>query len=352
MLLYFDRIQSYSNFVSERKNSSSNLNSSLQDIDETQDLDGKSEGQDNMDLISIIHDFMYRHHQKGGPLLTFALVYDAEQGSAPTFERGFIVENDDDDSTEGVDGLQSWPAIFLRSTRGLMKSTVDVSPGRRKTLTSIGEKEPLMGLDKKHWRSNSHGTQSSIDSDDSKSTDFGYTHWEHKSSFSIMLEAVKDGGKGSDIQLLETGKEHEYWAASRMEWPNSIWHNVVSLFVDASRQSEAFTVPFTHRDRSVDGVSRECSDVKSSAYHFVQLSSKIWLTVLVKEKNCENSQRRKGRGMDDGDIHNFINLIASKLSFSAIVSAEAIVAARKSAESLQRDDDDEQKEPNHPCFFC
>lgn len=307
-----------------------------------------------MDLISIIHDFMYRHHQKGGPLLTFALVYDAEQGSAPTYERGFMVENDDDDdnSIEGADGLQSWPAIFLRSTRSLIKSGDDISPGRRKTLTSIREKEQLKGVDKKHWRSNSHGTASSIDSDDSRSIDFGYTHWEHKSSFSIILEAVKDGGKGSDMQLLETGKEHEYWAAGRMEWPNSIWHNIVSLLIDGSRQSKACDSPITHRDRSVDDVSSECFGVESSAYHFVQLSSKIWLTVLVKEKDRENSQRRKVRGMNDEDINNFITLIASKLTFDAMISVEAVVTARKSADSLQRAGDDKETDPVRPCFFC
>uniref|UniRef100_A0A7S4IUY8 Uncharacterized protein n=1 Tax=Odontella aurita TaxID=265563 RepID=A0A7S4IUY8_9STRA len=86
---------------------------------------------DNLDAIVL--EVLRKHEQRNGAPLALAVVFEGGSGSAPTFEQGFMCGQDekkDDDSTHlnsfyddhtvsplrRVYGLQSWPAVYLRTT--------------------------------------------------------------------------------------------------------------------------------------------------------------------------------------------------------------------------------------------
>ena len=263
--------------------------------------------------------------QKGGRNLTFAIVFDAGKVQ-PTFEDGFKVESD---TTNAVDGLRSWPAIFIRSTRSLSRDTESNhsqrSKGRNKFHSRNEKKVP-----KFRDRTQGIGLRRNM-----------LAQLERDTSFSYIFDAVTGGGKSSGLQLLESKRHDEYFLPSN-QWPNSVWHIVVSMLTDMRQIIGQKTLTFNELafDRNIG------SDL-TTTYHLNRISDCMYMVAL----SCDdkNQSRRKNRGQSEEDILLFMNATALQLSFMAPFSKETIEKAKFNAK-----EDDDINLPKKPfrCLFC
>ena len=334
MDLIFDRIQSCSVLSSEKYNLS------------TRESLNEQTFQQQSDVKNDIGEFLWKHHQKSRQLATFAIILDAGR-TQPTFEKGFMVMTD---QSQVVDGLRSWPAVFIRSNRCLMRNENDTQflkqKNRRKNLHSIdesnmnsvsrqkGDISVLIKEDRPHRRIMT--AQADLAS-----------YVDRKTSLSMILDAVTDGGKTSDINIIESERHREYWLANS-QWPNSMWHNLVSLLVEYRKTSCIKTTTF--RDLKPDDQldTQGCDSL--TAYHFVRVAECMWLALMVREDNYKHKHKLQS----DEEINYFMNEMAAKLRFGSLLRQEAIEKARYCAESYQGMDDDvvENDDRRASCFFC
>ena len=299
------------------------------------------------ELKDDINDFLWKCHQKYGQLTTFAIIFHAGK-IQPCFEKGFI---SDSNESPVVDGLQSWPAIFLRSNRCVVKNEksgqLNLENHRRRNLHSLdeanvnsisSEKDGEVNVSRQEKKP--HRRMITAQADLSSYID-------RKTSFSMILDAVTDGGKATDIHFIESERQHEYWLAST-EWPNFLWHSIVSLLTETKKYKTSKATTF--RDvKPDDHLDIECRD-STTAFHYVRIAGYLWLMIMVREENL----KRKHRTQSDEEIISFMDGLASKLRFQTLLNGEAVMRARSYAESHQGKDEEilETTERSIPCFFC
>ena len=389
MSVYFDRIDTLSLIVNKfnkdtiPKNNNSfstkalykDNSSDLEQIKETE-ISDKS-----VDHDSKILNFLEKLESKGIPPVAIAIVFDAEVGSQPHFEQGFICPNRIGSnqnyaaqfyelhslvSNEVVDGLRSWPAIYLRSTAHSTFS--NGAPIRGKDL-----KKPSCA--KLSHLSTSPSFDGSLNKARNHAASFlSFKSYQGRKNFS---NDVKEKEESKNV-LLPLVKYSEYWPSSGNKiWPHYEWPSMISLLQESASAydrnkitnrrhhltygqavtdrnfmpqqhdfldsvvSSSLDVPVSQNVLSSSEIMCRCR--LPSTRHYIRLSSRIWIVAIVKEDE-EKKYRKKLKGSLDEEICSFLNEIAPDISIHAPMSIRSINQARLTSQ---------QSEKTHfPSEFC
>ena len=144
MPIFFDRIDAYSSAAFGFKKQRSSPSSGSTDMGKEPDSPqrpavsparpgwwhGSNLAEEMSSNEEIVTDLLHRQENRNGPPLAVAVVFNAGDNVLPLFEQGFICQEEDDavvgsgcfyddhliSSPDRVNGLRSWPAIYLRTT--------------------------------------------------------------------------------------------------------------------------------------------------------------------------------------------------------------------------------------------
>jgi len=277
MSVYFDRIEAYSDHMYNFRNPESfgpKLDISRAPEDSLQShhsdkLQGKNLNHGDNYLIPLedydgkVLDLLRRHESKGGSLLAVAVILDVEVGIKPYFERGYICNHSSvaktsavkpdikpdfgaSETEDAVDGLKSWPAIYLRTTRSLesVREINDNLHQFRQGYNNWSGSNGRSGARRRNVPKLHFSTGYLSPSRKSQPTKTG-SHpllQSHKESKDITEEAPAQTNFKHHASIQRThidslGKIAEYWPEDvKLSWPLAEWPNIISVLIQKKEE--------------------------------------------------------------------------------------------------------------------
>lgn len=322
------------------------------------------------DYDKTILDFLRKHDSKGGSILAVAVLLDVKVGSKPYFERGFMCgatsyskNNRGSDKTneietsysffsdESVDGIQSWPAIYLRTTQSLRhiktlkenNQNVGVGSNARNTssrslmkmnVPKINFSSGYLSSPKDQLASKTGSSQSQTANHESKLAGEEITTDPSSRENSSMNRTWIDSSQKCSV----------YWPKSdEINWPLIEWPNVVSLLMEKKSAPINHNVttqggmallniarePFTHRETRLkqgpSGRKESCDETVTtdspkplSRHNSENTRNSNQGEIPVKDNNTAVNERPRRRQRQPSRSRLFSHIKTSSFDLSSI----------------------------------